>query len=74
MMDLSERDVTQGTSTLVGFNGEMKNNVNEIVLLLVAEGHNTITLFHIVKTLSDHNAILSKPWIHIFQVLPSMYH
>ena len=44
-MQIDELVVTQRSTTLIGFSGEVKSTIGEIVLLVYAEGVNVQTMF-----------------------------
>ena len=73
-MGLSEDDLTRNSTPLVGFSGEVKYTLGEVVLTMYAGGVNQQVKFLILDFPSPYNAILGRPWIHAMKAVPSTYH
>ena len=73
-MGLKEEDITLRCISLVGFSGESRTTIMETVLLVYVEGINLYTKFLILDNPSVYNVILGRPWIHIMEAVPSIYH
>ncbi|XP_024014421.1 uncharacterized protein LOC112088387 [Eutrema salsugineum] len=73
-LGLDESALTQKSTTLVGFSGEVKQTVREVMLPVYAGGINKQTKFLILDCASAYNAIMGCPWIHEMGVVPSTLH
>ncbi|KAL5827793.1 hypothetical protein ACOSQ3_019643 [Xanthoceras sorbifolium] len=73
-MHIDECNIVRRSTILVGFNGEHKNTIGEIVLPVYAEGINLNTRFLILDCLSSYNIIMGRPWIYEMRVVPLTYH
>ncbi|XP_022864518.1 uncharacterized protein LOC111384473 [Olea europaea var. sylvestris] len=58
---IPEENITRRTTMLIGFSGEQKNNLGEIVLLVYAKGVNLHTQFLLMDSPSAYNVILGRP-------------
>ncbi|KAI3746808.1 hypothetical protein L6452_09249 [Arctium lappa] len=73
-MDIDKSEITRRSTTLVGFNGGVRNTMGEITLPVYAKGINRQTKFNVVDCSSAYNVILGRPRIHDMKVVPSTYH
>ncbi|XP_060968388.1 uncharacterized protein LOC133035953 [Cannabis sativa] len=73
-MGIDEATIIRKSTVLVGFSGEQKHSVGEVILHVYAEGVNLQTKFLVVDSPSDYNAILGRLWIHSMKAVPSTYH
>ena len=73
-MQISESNIVRKSTTLIGFSGESKATLSEIVLPVWAEGMNLNTKFVVMDNPSAYNIILGRPWIHEMKAVPSTYH
>lgn len=73
-LGLEPKALTRKATPLVGFSGEVKQTLGEVLLLVYAEGINQATKFLVVDCLSSYNVILGTPWIHDMGVVPSTLH
>ncbi|XP_074290609.1 uncharacterized protein LOC141617324 [Silene latifolia] len=73
-MGFSEKDLVQKAVPFVGFSGETKQSVGEIVIPTFAGGMNKQVRYLVINGPSTYNVILGKPWIHEMKAVPSMYH
>ncbi|XP_074300442.1 uncharacterized protein LOC141631704 [Silene latifolia] len=73
-MEFSEKDLAKKEVPLVGFSGETKHSLGEIVIPTYAEGVNKQVRYLVVDGPSTYNVILGRPWIHEMKAIPSTYH
>ncbi|XP_074305863.1 uncharacterized protein LOC141641085 [Silene latifolia] len=73
-MGFSEKDLLRKAVPLVGFSGEMKHSLGEIVIPTFAGGINKQVRYLVIDGPSNYNVILDRPWIHEMKVVPSTYH
>ncbi|XP_074298583.1 uncharacterized protein LOC141629494 [Silene latifolia] len=73
-MGFSEKDLVQKAVPLVGFSGETKQSLGEIVIPTFAGGMNKQVRYLVIDGPSTYNVILGRPWIHEMKTVPSMYH
>ncbi|XP_056846391.1 uncharacterized protein LOC130497533 [Raphanus sativus] len=66
--------LTIKATPLVGFSGEVKQTLGEVLLPVYAEGINQATKFLAVDCPSSYNVILGRPWIHDMRAVPSTLH
>ncbi|XP_056864123.1 uncharacterized protein LOC130511239 [Raphanus sativus] len=65
---------TRKATPLVGFSGEVKQTLGEVLLPVYAEGINQAIKFLVVDCPSSYNVILGRPWIHDMGAVPSTLH
>ena len=73
-LGLEPKALTRKATPLVGFSGEVKQTLGEVLLPVYAEGINQATKFLVVDCPSSYNVILGRPWIHDMGVVPSTLH
>ncbi|XP_074300130.1 uncharacterized protein LOC141631344 [Silene latifolia] len=73
-MRFSEKDLATKEVTLVGFSGETKHSLGEIVIPTYANGVNKQVRYLVIDGPSTYNVILGRPWIHEMKAIPSTYH
>ncbi|VVB11381.1 unnamed protein product [Arabis nemorensis] len=73
-LGLDEAGLTRKSTPLVGFSGEVKQCMGEIMLPVYAEGINKQTKFLIVGCASGYNAIMGRSWIPDMGGVPSTLH
>ncbi|XP_074313760.1 uncharacterized protein LOC141648953 [Silene latifolia] len=73
-MGYSEKDLVQKAVPLVGFSGETKQSLGEIVIPTFAGGMNKQVRYLVIDGPSTYIVILGRPWIHEMKAVPSMYH
>ncbi|KAJ9544336.1 hypothetical protein OSB04_024043 [Centaurea solstitialis] len=73
-MGIERSEIVRRSTTLIGFNGDPKNTIGEIILLVFAKGINKQTKFNVIDYQSAYNVILGRPWIHEMKAVPSTYH
>ncbi|KAL5800165.1 hypothetical protein ACOSQ4_033049 [Xanthoceras sorbifolium] len=73
-MHIDECNIVRRLTIMVGFSGEYKNTIGEIVLPVYTEGINLNTRFLILNCPSSYNIIMGRPWIHEMRAVPSTYH
>ncbi|XP_074310514.1 uncharacterized protein LOC141646543 [Silene latifolia] len=73
-MGLSEKDLATKEVPLVGFSGETKHSLGEIVIPTYAKGVNKQVRYLVIDGPSTYNVILGRPWIHEMKAIPSTYH
>ncbi|XP_074318798.1 uncharacterized protein LOC141655627 [Silene latifolia] len=73
-MGFSEKDLVQKAVPLVGFNGETKQSLGEIVIPTFAGGMNKQVRYLVIDGPSTYNVILGRPWIHEMKAVPSTYY
>ncbi|XP_074290290.1 uncharacterized protein LOC141617019 [Silene latifolia] len=73
-MGFSEKDLVQKTVPLVGFSGETKQSLGEIVILTFVGGMKKQVRYLVTDGPSTYNVILGKPSIHDMKAVPSTYH
>lgn len=56
----------------MGFNGELKQTLGEISLVVYTEGLNITMELQVIDAPLGYNVILESPWIH--RGVPSTYH
>ncbi|XP_056850780.1 uncharacterized protein LOC130500092 [Raphanus sativus] len=66
--------LTRKATPLVGFSGEVKQTLGEVLLPVYAEGINQATKFLVVDCPSSYNVILGRPWILDMGAVPSNLH
>ncbi|XP_074315154.1 uncharacterized protein LOC141651335 [Silene latifolia] len=73
-MGFSEKDLAKKAVPLVGFSGETKHFLGEIVIPTYAGGVNKQVRYMVIDGPSTYNVILGRPWIHEMKAIPSTYH
>ncbi|XP_056853510.1 uncharacterized protein LOC130502794 [Raphanus sativus] len=73
-LGLEPTALTRKATPLVGFSGEVKQTLGEVLLPVYAEGINQATKFLVVDCPSSYNVILGRPWIHDMGAVPSTLH
>ncbi|XP_056847421.1 uncharacterized protein LOC130498093 [Raphanus sativus] len=73
-LGLEPAALTKKATPLVGFSGEVKQTLGEVLLPVYAEGVNQATKFLVVDCPSSYNVILGRPWIHDMGAVPSTFH
>ncbi|XP_056864066.1 uncharacterized protein LOC130511205 [Raphanus sativus] len=73
-LGLEPTALTRKATPLVGFSGEVKQTLGEVLLPVYAEGVNQATKFLVVDCPSSYNVILGRPWIHDMGAVPSTLH
>ena len=73
-MQVDESKLSRRTTMLIGFSGEQKSTLGEIIIPVYAKGVNLYTNFLVLDCQSPYNAILGRPWIHELKAVPSTYH
>ncbi|XP_074291355.1 uncharacterized protein LOC141618147 [Silene latifolia] len=73
-MGFSEKDLVKKAVPLVGFSGETKQSLGEIVVPTFVGGMNKQVRYLVIDGLSTYNVILGRPWIHEMKAVPSTYH
>ncbi|XP_074298988.1 uncharacterized protein LOC141629983 [Silene latifolia] len=73
-MGFSEKDLVQKAVPLVGFSGETKQSLGEIVIPTFAGGVNEQVRYLVIDGPSTYNVILGRPWIYEIKAVPSTYH
>ncbi|XP_074315437.1 uncharacterized protein LOC141651635 [Silene latifolia] len=73
-MGFSEKDLVQKAVPLVGFSGETKQSLGEIVIPTFAGGINKQVRYLVIDGPSTYNVILGKSWIHEMKAVSSTYH
>ncbi|XP_056843199.1 uncharacterized protein LOC130495728 [Raphanus sativus] len=73
-LGLEPTALTRKATPLVGFSGEVKQTLGEVLLPVYAEGVNQTTKFLVVDCPSSYNVILGRPWIHDMGAVPSTLH
>ncbi|XP_074315355.1 uncharacterized protein LOC141651549 [Silene latifolia] len=73
-MRFTEKDLAKKAVPLVGFSGETKHSLGEIVILTYAGGVNKQVRYLVIDGPSTYNVILSRPWIYEMKAIPSTYH
>ncbi|XP_056854581.1 uncharacterized protein LOC130504029 [Raphanus sativus] len=73
-LGLEPTALTRKVTPLVGFSGEVKQTIWEVLLPVYAEGINQATKFLVVDCPSSYNVILGRPWIHDMGAVPSTLH
>ncbi|XP_056852531.1 uncharacterized protein LOC130501721 [Raphanus sativus] len=73
-LGLEPKALTRKATPLVGFSGEVKQTLGEVLLPVYAEGINQATKFLVVDCPSSYNVILGRPWIHDMGAIPSTLH
>ncbi|XP_074304431.1 uncharacterized protein LOC141639151 [Silene latifolia] len=73
-MGFSEKDLVQKAVPLVGFSGETKQSLGEIVIPTFAGGMNKQVRYLVIDGPSTYNVIFGRPWIHEMKAVPSTYH
>ncbi|XP_056864080.1 uncharacterized protein LOC130511214 [Raphanus sativus] len=73
-LGLEPTTLTRKATPLVGFSGEVKQTLGEVLLPVYAEGVNQATMFLVVDCPSSYNVILGRPWIHDMGAVPSTLH
>ncbi|XP_074315707.1 uncharacterized protein LOC141651915 [Silene latifolia] len=73
-MKFSEKDLVQKAVPLVGFSGETKQSLGEIVIPTFARVMNKQVRYLVIDGPSTYNVILGRPWIHEMKAVPSTYH
>ncbi|XP_074277213.1 uncharacterized protein LOC141600856 [Silene latifolia] len=74
VMGFSEKDLATKEVPLVGFSGETKHSLGEIVIPTYAKGVNKQVRYLVIDGPSTYNVILGRPWIHEMKAVPSTYH
>ncbi|XP_074305901.1 uncharacterized protein LOC141641124 [Silene latifolia] len=73
-MGFTEKDLSKKVVPLVGFSGETKHSLGEIVIPTYAGGVNKQVRYLVIDGPSTYNVILGRPWIHEMKAIPSTYH
>ncbi|XP_074297565.1 uncharacterized protein LOC141628304 [Silene latifolia] len=73
-MGFSEKDLLRKAVPLVGFSGETKHSMGEVVIPTFAGGVNKQVRYLVIDGSSTYNVILGRPWIHEMKAIPSTYH
>ncbi|XP_056856572.1 uncharacterized protein LOC130505990 [Raphanus sativus] len=73
-LGLEPTALTRKATPLVGFSGEVKQTLGEVLLPVYAEGINQATKFLVVDCPLSYNVILGRPWIHDMGAVPSTLH
>ncbi|XP_056860096.1 uncharacterized protein LOC130508551 [Raphanus sativus] len=73
-LGLEPMALTRKATPFVGFSGEVKQILGEVLLPVYAEGINQATKFLVVDCPSSYNVILGRPWIHDMGAVPSTLH
>ncbi|XP_074297775.1 uncharacterized protein LOC141628546 [Silene latifolia] len=73
-MGFSEKDLVDKAVPLVGFSGDTKQSLGEIVIPTFAGGMNKQVRYLVIDGPSTYNVILCKPCIHKIKAVPSTYH
>ncbi|XP_056847463.1 uncharacterized protein LOC130498119 [Raphanus sativus] len=73
-LGLEPTSLTRKATPLVGFSGEVKQTLGEVLLPVYAEGINQATKFLVIDCPSSYNVILGRPWIHDMGAVPSTLH
>ncbi|XP_056847452.1 uncharacterized protein LOC130498111 [Raphanus sativus] len=73
-LGLEPTSLNRKATPLVGFSGEVKQTLGEVLLPVYAEGVNQATKFLVVDCPSSYNVILGRPWIHDMGAVPSNLH
>ncbi|XP_056843194.1 uncharacterized protein LOC130495723 [Raphanus sativus] len=73
-LGLEPKVLTRKATPLIGFSGEVKQSLGEVLLPVYAEGINQATKFLVVDCPSSYNVILGRPWIHDMGAIPSTLH
>ncbi|XP_074315272.1 uncharacterized protein LOC141651457 [Silene latifolia] len=73
-MGFTEKDLTKKAVPLVGFSGETKHSLGEIVIPTYAGGVNKQVRYLVIGGPSTYNVILGRPWIHEMKAILSTYH
>ncbi|XP_074314745.1 uncharacterized protein LOC141649981 [Silene latifolia] len=74
VMGFGEKDLATKEVPLVGFSGETKHSLGEIVIPTYAKGVNKQVRYLVIDGPSTYNVILGRPWIHEMKAVPSTYH
>ena len=73
-IEISKSSIVHRSTILIGFSGEHKSILGEIVFPVYVEGVNLPTKFLVMDCPSAYNAILRRHWIHEMEAMPSTYH
>ncbi|XP_074296949.1 uncharacterized protein LOC141627614 [Silene latifolia] len=73
-MGFTEKDLAKKAIPLVGFSGETKHSLGEIIIPTYAGGVNRQVRYLVIDGPSTYNVILGRPWIHEMKAIPSTYH
>ena len=73
-MSVDQNTISRRSTVLIGFSGEQKFTIGEIVLPVYAEGINKMTTFLILDSPSAYNMIMGRPWIHDMRAVSSTLH
>ncbi|XP_074299127.1 uncharacterized protein LOC141630160 [Silene latifolia] len=73
-MGFTEKDLAKKAIPLVGFSGETKHSLGEIIIPTYAGGLNKQVMYLVIDGPSTYNVILGRPWIHEMKAIPSTYH
>ncbi|XP_056848891.1 uncharacterized protein LOC130499023 [Raphanus sativus] len=73
-LGLEPTALTRRATPLVGFSGEVKQTLGQVLLPVYAKGVNQATNFLVVDCPSSYNVILGRPWIHDMGAVPSTLH
>ncbi|XP_056843235.1 uncharacterized protein LOC130495757 [Raphanus sativus] len=73
-LGLEPTALTRKATPLVGFSGEVKQTLGEVLLPVYAEGINEATKFLVVDCPSSYNVIVGRSWIHDLGAVPSTLH
>ncbi|XP_074314221.1 uncharacterized protein LOC141649429 [Silene latifolia] len=73
-MGFSEKDLLRKAVPLVGFSGDIKHSLGEIVTPTFTGVINKQVRYMVIGGPSTYNVILGRPWIHEMKAVPSMYH
>ncbi|XP_074277842.1 uncharacterized protein LOC141601454 [Silene latifolia] len=73
-MGFTEKDLAKKAIPSVGFSGETKHSLGEIIIPTYAGGVNKQVRYLVIDGPSTYNVILGRPWIHEMKAIPSTYH
>lgn len=73
-MQIPDNEIIRKVTTLIRFNSEPKQTLEEISMIVFAEGISTTTKFQVIDVPSAYNVILGRPWIHAIKGVPLTFH
>ncbi|XP_074301182.1 uncharacterized protein LOC141632541 [Silene latifolia] len=73
-MGFTKKDLAKKAIPLVGFSGETKHSLGEIIIPTYAGGVNKQVRYLVIDGPSTYNVILGRPCIHEMKAIPSTYH